>query len=50
MNEYYEKVISEAPEEYLWVHRRFKNRPEGEENFYPYWKKRAIRRRKERQR
>ena len=48
MNEYYEKVISEAPEEYLWVHRRFKNRPEGEENFYPHWKKREKKREKKR--
>ena len=21
--------------EYFWIHRRFKNRPEGERNFYP---------------
>ena len=48
MNEYYEKVISEVPEEYLWVHRRFKNRPEGKDNFYPHWKKRKKRREKER--
>ncbi len=29
-----EAVIREMPEQYLWVHRRFKTRPEGEA--YPY--------------
>ena len=37
------KIINSAIEnfaqshksEYFWIHRRFKNRPEGEENFYP---------------
>jgi len=48
MNEYYEKVISETPEEYLWVHRRFKNRPDDEDSFYPHWKRRKRRRERER--
>ena len=48
MNETYEKAILKAPTQYFWMHRRFKNRPEGEENFYPYWKKREERREKKR--
>lgn len=48
MNEIYEKAILETPTQYFWMHRRFKNRPEGEEGFYPYWKKREERREKER--
>ena len=27
-----------APEQYLWVHRRFKDRPNGDENFYSFAK------------
>lgn len=30
-----EAAIREAPDQYLWVHRRFKTRPEGEPGFYP---------------
>jgi KDO2-lipid IV(A) lauroyltransferase len=48
MNETYEKAILETPTQYFWMHRRFKNRPEGEEGFYPYWKKREKRREKQR--
>jgi len=33
-NQILEKQIIKNPEQYLWVHRRFKTRPEGEENFY----------------
>lgn len=40
MNEIIEKGIRVAPEQYLWVHRRFKTRPPGEEKFYPPKKKR----------
>jgi len=29
-----EKMIMLAPEQYLWVHRRFKNQPEGAPNLY----------------
>jgi len=29
-----EKQIKNTPEQYLWIHRRFKTRPEGAENFY----------------
>ncbi|MFE8072197.1 lipid A biosynthesis acyltransferase [Marinobacteraceae bacterium S3BR75-40.1] len=34
MNQELERVIRLAPEQYLWVHRRFKTRPEGEPKFY----------------
>ena len=46
MNQTYEKAILKAPTQYFWMHRRFKNRPEGEQGFYPYWKKREERREK----
>ena len=48
MNETYEEAILKAPTQYFWMHRRFKNRPEGEEDFYPYWKKREEKRQRER--
>jgi len=48
MNETYEEAILKEPTQYFWMHRRFKNRPEGEEGFYPYWKKREERREKKR--
>jgi KDO2-lipid IV(A) lauroyltransferase len=35
-NKILEKQINKAPEQYLWIHRRFKTRPEGAENFYKY--------------
>jgi KDO2-lipid IV(A) lauroyltransferase len=35
INQLIEKQIRCAPEQYLWVHRRFKDRPVGEQNFYP---------------
>lgn len=34
LNQVIEKYTLEAPEQYLWQHRRFKSRPEGEESFY----------------
>ncbi len=34
LNALLESVVREMPEQYLWVHRRFKTRPEGEA--YPY--------------
>ncbi len=34
INSLIEDVVREMPEQYLWVHRRFKTRPEGE--VYPY--------------
>lgn len=34
LNQHYETCIRSNPEEYLWVHRRFKTRPEGEASLY----------------
>ncbi|KMQ80581.1 Lipid A biosynthesis lauroyl acyltransferase [Candidatus Burkholderia pumila] len=34
MNEFLEEHILEMPEQYYWVHKRFKTRPEGETSFY----------------
>ncbi len=35
MNRAIEKLITQAPEQYFWSHRRFKTRPRGEAPFYP---------------
>jgi lipid A biosynthesis lauroyl/palmitoleoyl acyltransferase len=35
-NRILEKQIKKTPEQYLWIHRRFKTRPEGAENFYKH--------------
>ena len=35
-NRILEKQINKTPEQYLWIHRRFKTRPEGAENFYKH--------------
>ena len=34
-NQILEAQIRKNPEQYLWIHRRFKTRPEGEGEFYP---------------
>lgn len=34
INEIFEQWILEAPEQYLWAHRRFKTRPKGEADLY----------------
>jgi len=34
INAVVESWVKQAPEQYLWVHRRFKTRPEGEVKFY----------------
>ena len=34
MNQAIEKMVRSMPEQYLWVHKRFKTRPEGEAKFY----------------
>ena len=34
MNAYIEEVVKTMPEQYFWVHRRFKSRPEGEARLY----------------
>jgi lipid A biosynthesis lauroyl/palmitoleoyl acyltransferase len=33
-NQILEQQILQAPEQYLWIHRRFKTRPKGEKSFY----------------
>ncbi|WP_373741586.1 lipid A biosynthesis lauroyl acyltransferase [Neisseria sp.] len=34
MNSFIEERVREMPEQYFWLHKRFKTRPEGEEGFY----------------
>ena len=34
INQLIEKYVRQQPEQYLWVHRRFKNRPNGEKDYY----------------
>ena len=34
MNEFIECRVREMPEQYFWLHKRFKTRPEGEEKYY----------------
>ena len=34
INETIEQQVRDAPEQYLWLHRRFKTRPEGEKSLY----------------
>ena len=34
LNQVIEEAVRISPEQYLWVHRRFKDRPQGEERFY----------------
>jgi KDO2-lipid IV(A) lauroyltransferase len=34
MNEFIEQCVLEMPEQYFWLHKRFKTRPEGEAKFY----------------
>jgi KDO2-lipid IV(A) lauroyltransferase len=34
INQYVEEEVRKNPHQYLWVHRRFKTRPEGEPGFY----------------
>lgn len=35
INQTIEALVREAPEQYLWLHMRFKTRPNGEEHLYP---------------
>ena len=34
MNAFIEERVLEMPEQYFWLHKRFKTRPEGEARFY----------------
>ena len=34
VNEFIEQRVLEIPEQYFWLHKRFKTRPEGEKKFY----------------
>ena len=34
MNRFIEKCVESMPEQYYWVHKRFKTRPDGEKSFY----------------
>ncbi len=34
MNDFIEEQIRKYPEQYFWLHKRFKTRPEGEERYY----------------
>ena len=34
MNAFIETCVLEMPEQYHWLHKRFKTRPPGEERFY----------------
>ena len=40
MNREIERVVREIPEQYFWLHKRFKTRPAGEAHFYPKEKRR----------
>jgi KDO2-lipid IV(A) lauroyltransferase len=35
INSVIEKLIMENPTQYLWLHRRYKNRPDGRLGMYP---------------
>lgn len=35
MNEFIEQRVLEMPEQYFWLHKRFKTRPGGEKSYYP---------------
>lgn len=43
VNELIEQHVRKVPEQYLWVHRRFKTRPEGEPGLYGWADKKRIR-------
>lgn len=46
INQWVEQAVLQQPEQYMWVHRRFKTRPEGEARPYPKRRRRRSRRRR----
>ena len=46
INSFYEDFILKSPASFLWMHRRFKNRPEGQKPVYSDWKRRDKKREK----
>ncbi|MGQ9425974.1 LpxL/LpxP family Kdo(2)-lipid IV(A) lauroyl/palmitoleoyl acyltransferase [Gilvimarinus sp. F26214L] len=48
LNEHVERCIRECPEQYLWMHRRFKSRPPGEPDLYGLPKRSRRRRHRHR--
>jgi len=38
INQFFEQAIALQPDQYFWVHRRFKTRPPGERRLYPKFK------------
>lgn len=48
MNEFLEERIRENPEQYLWVHRRFKSRPDHDRDFYGLESLKSFQRRQKR--
>ncbi len=48
MNVFLEELICEYPEQYLWVHRRFKSRPDHQKDFYGLRELKSFKRRAKR--
>ncbi|WP_193165063.1 LpxL/LpxP family Kdo(2)-lipid IV(A) lauroyl/palmitoleoyl acyltransferase [Microbulbifer hainanensis] len=46
VNQFVEARMRENPDQYMWVHRRFKTRPEGAENIYEGVRKKKKKKRK----
>lgn len=46
MNGFYENFILDSPPSFLWMHRRFKTRPQGQKAIYSEWKRRDRKREK----